>query len=87
MDHVNVNLIRQLVSVEKYIYAQVSDYLKTKYPNSRGFSERTIRRYCKENEISSRTGTNEVNRMVADAVSQSKLRLSVINFLCLSAFV
>ena len=87
MDHVDVNLIRQLVSVKKYTYAQPSDYLKTKYPNSRGFSERTIRRYCKENEISSRTGTNEVNRMVADAVSQSKLRLSVINFLCLSAFV
>ena len=29
MDHVDVNLIRQLVSVEKYTYAQVSDYLKT----------------------------------------------------------
>ena len=55
MDHVDVNLIRQLVSVEKYIYAQVSDYLKTKYPNSRGFSERTVRRYRKENEIYSRT--------------------------------
>ena len=53
MDHVDVNLIRQLVSVEKYTYAQVSDYLKTKYPNSRGFSERTVRRYCEENEISS----------------------------------
>ena len=87
MDHVDVNLIRQLVSVKKYTYAQPSDYLKTKYPNSRGFSERTVRRYCKENEISSRTDTNEVNRMVADAVSQVKLRLSVINFLCLSAFV
>ena len=87
MDHVDVNLIRQLVSVKKYTYAQASDYLKTKYPNSRGFSERTVRRYCKENEISSRTDTNEVNRTVADAVSQSKLRLSVINFLCLSAFV
>ena len=82
----DVNLIRQLVSVKKYTYAQASDYLKTKYPNSRGFSERTVRRYCKENEISSRTDTNEVNRMVADAVSQVKLRLSVINFLCLSAF-
>ena len=67
--------------------AQVSDCLKTKYPNSRGFPERTVRRYCKENEISSRTDTNEVNRMVADAVGQVKLRLSVINFLCLSAFV
>ena len=87
MDHVDVNLIRQLVSVKKYTHAQASDYLKTKYPNSRGFSERTVRRYCKENEISSRTDTNEVNRTVADAVSQSKLRLSVINFLYLSAFV
>ena len=29
MDHVDVNLIRQLVSVEKYTYAQLSDYLKT----------------------------------------------------------
>ena len=67
--------------------AQVSDYLKTKYPNSRGFSERNVRRYCKENEMSSITDTNEVNRMAAGAVSQVKLRLSVINFLCLSAFV
>ena len=78
------NLIRQLVSVEKYTYAQVSNYLKTKYPKSWGFSERTVRRYCKENEISSRTDTNEVNRMVPDAVSQVKLRLSVINFLFVS---
>ena len=86
MDHVDVNLIRQLVSVEKYTYAQVIDYLKTKYSNSRGFSERKVRRYCKENERSSGTDTNEVNRMVADAVSQIKVPLSVINFLCLSAF-
>ena len=69
MDHVDVNLIRQLVSVEKYTYAQVTDYLKTKCSNSRGFSECKVRRYYKENERSSRTDTNEVNRMVADAVS------------------
>ena len=86
MDYMDFNLIHHLVSVEKYTYARVSDYLKTEYPNSRGFSERTIRRYCKENEISSRTDTNEVNRMVADAVSQVELGLSVMN-LCLSAFV
>ena len=47
MDHVDVNLIRQLVSVKKYTYAQPSDYLKTKYPNSRGFSERTVRSIVK----------------------------------------
>ena len=37
----------------------------------------------------SRTGTdiNEVNRLVADAASQFKLRLSVIIFLYFSAFV
>ena len=86
MDYVDVNLIRHLVSVEKYTYARVSDYLKTEYPNSRGFLERTERRYCKKNKISSRTDTNKVNRMVADAVSQVELRLSVMN-LCLSAFV
>ena len=87
MDHEDVNLIRQLVSVQKYTYAQASDYLKTKYPDYRGFSECTVRRYCKENQTSSRTDTNEVNRMVADAVSQVELHLSVMNFLCLSAFV
>ena len=86
MDYVDFNLIHHLVSVEKYTYARVSDYLKTEYPNSRGFSERTVRRYYKENEILSRTDTNEVNRMVADAVSQVELCLSVMN-LCLSAFV
>ena len=37
--------------------------------------------------MSSITDTNEVNRMVADAASHVKLRLSVISFLCLSAFV
>ena len=65
----DVNLIRHLVLVEKYTYARVSDYLKTEYPNSRRFLERIVRRYCKENEISSRADTNKVNRMVADAVS------------------
>ena len=34
MDYVDVNLFRDLVSVEKYTYARVSDYLKTEYPNS-----------------------------------------------------
>ena len=69
MDYVDVNLILHLVSMEKYTYAGVNDYLKTEYSNSLGFSERTVRRYCKENEISSRTDSNEANRMVADAVS------------------
>ena len=49
MDHVNVNLSCQLASIKKYTYTQANDYLKTKYPNSRGFSERTLRRYCKGN--------------------------------------
>ena len=48
MDHVDINLIHQVVSVEKYTYAQVSDYLKTKYSNSRRFSQHTVRRYCKD---------------------------------------
>lgn len=52
MDHVGVNLIRHLVLVEKHTHAQVCDYLKTEYPNCQGFSERTVKRYCKENEIS-----------------------------------
>ena len=66
----NVNLIRQPVSLKKYVYKQVSDFLKIEYPNSRGFPERTVRRYCKENETSSRADTNEVNRTVADAAIQ-----------------
>lgn len=79
-------LFVNLVSVEKYIYARVSDHLVTEYVNFRDCLERTSRRYCREKKIASRTDTNKTNTMAVNAVSQVKLRLSVANFLFWSSF-
>ena len=44
----------QLVSVEKYTYVQARDYLKTKYLNSRGFSECTLQTHHVDSSLKRR---------------------------------
>lgn len=53
-------------------YAEISEELCTKYPGQRGFSIRSVRRFCEEHGIrrSSRLSHNELRKVVATAVSQ-----------------
>ena len=41
-----VDFIRDLFIHQKKIHVEISDVLKKMYPGEKGFSERTVRRYC-----------------------------------------
>ena len=41
-----VDFIRDLFIHQKKIHVEISDILKQMYPGEKGFSERTVRRYC-----------------------------------------
>ena len=51
MESVSTDLLKSLLAAG-YTYSEISSYLKQQYPNvSRGFSERSVRRYIKENDL------------------------------------
>ena len=51
MESVSTDLLKSLLAAG-YTYSEISSYLKQQYPNvSRGFSERSVRRYVKENDL------------------------------------
>ena len=60
------------VEVECISHKQLSDELKACYPGFKGFSVRSIERFCAEKEIhkSSRLSSSELERVVSTAVAK-----------------
>lgn len=51
MESVPTDLVKRLLAAGN-TYSEISSYLKQQYPHvSRGFSERSVRRYVKENDL------------------------------------
>jgi len=71
MEAFDPEFIRKLVK-EGRSYQNISDMLKEMHPDTRGLSERSVRRYCNENGISYRSGLNqeELTEAVSRAVSE-----------------
>ena len=44
-----MNFVRDLFLRRKKTHAEISNILKQKYPGEKGFSERTVRRFCLNN--------------------------------------
>lgn len=72
MENISVEFIENLVCVQKKTHLQVSQILKDHFPDQKGFSERTVRRYCKEHDISERHGIddNSLDYLVQETVSK-----------------
>ena len=53
-------------------YPEISDELRRKFPQQRGYSSRSVRRFCEEHAIrrSSRLSQSSLKKVVATAVSQ-----------------
>ncbi len=62
--------IRRKVEEDHASHAQISEELIATYPGEKGFSERSVRRFCQDKNIhkTSRMSQPEVNRAVAQAV-------------------
>jgi hypothetical protein len=72
MDSVSKPYIEQLIYRERKTYHEISELLQRQYPNERGFSERSVRRYCKENGLFKQSGIEgaTLDAMVKDVVSK-----------------
>ena len=48
MDNICEKYVEHLVFTEQKSHRQISEILKSSYPNQKGLSERSVRRFCKE---------------------------------------
>ena len=55
-------------------YEEISDVLISKHPSQRGFSKRSIRRFCKENKINKNYSSNDTEKS-----SQINIHLREVN--------
>ena len=71
MDATDVDFVRDLYLDRKKTHAEISNILKQMYPGEKGFSERTVRRFCLNNNIvRNRMTTDELEGHVRAAVQQ-----------------
>ena len=64
MDDVNVEYVKDLVVTQRKTHSEVSLLLKEAYPGRRGFSLRSVRRFCFKN------GIHAQNRLSNDELEQ-----------------
>ena len=63
---------------ENLCYAKISETLKKKYPNVKGFSVPCIKNFWKKNGLSSRIYQNNANEMIRVAVEEVKVFITII---------
>lgn len=69
MDSVNVEEVKEMMK-HGYSYEKISNFLKAKYSSvTKGLSVRSVRRFCKENNIQ-RLNETEIDEIVGCAVEQ-----------------
>ena len=68
MDGVDKDFIEALLK-RNYTMQEISDLLRKRNPNVRGFSLRSVQRFCQDHDLSSREITNsELQNIVGQAV-------------------
>jgi len=66
------DFVREKIEVEKFTHKKLSEMLQQVFPGDRGFSVRSIKRFCNENSIRKTTSLDnqELDEVVAQAVTQ-----------------
>ena len=66
------DFVREKVEKERWTHSQISEHLQQAYPGVKGFSVRSIERFCREKEIrkTARLSDQELDEAVAGAISQ-----------------
>ena len=73
MESVDENMVVGLIKNKKLSFNEASEVLTGVYPGLCGLSSRSIRRFCNETGISSRTSAEDLAEMVRSATSQVNL--------------
>ena len=70
MDGVDKDLMEAVLK-RNYTMQEISDLLRKRNPNVRGFSLRSVQRFCQDHDLSSREITNsELQNIVRQAVEK-----------------
>ena len=70
MDSVKKDFIEALLK-RNYTMQEISDLLRKRNPNVRGFSLRSVQRFCQDHDLSPRETTNtELQNIVRQAVEK-----------------
>ena len=66
------DFIRDRIETDHWTHRQLSDYLQNAYPGERGFSVRSLQRFCGEKDIhqTARVNTDDLHQAVADAIEK-----------------
>ena len=66
------DLIREKIEKDRWTHRQLSDHLVQAYPGERGFSVRSLQRFCAENDIhkTERIDESALNQVVTDAIAK-----------------
>ena len=72
LEDIGVEFVRDFLVNRNNTVEDLSDHLKERYPNARGFSTSTIERFCKENNIKRRgaVSNERLDELVGQAVTQ-----------------
>lgn len=66
------DFVREKVEIDKYTHKQLSDELQQSFPGERGFSVRSVERFCSEKGIKKMCDIDdhELDEVVSSAVLQ-----------------
>ena len=66
------DFVREKVAIEKYTHKQLSDELQRAFPDEKGFSVRSVKRFCSEKGIRKTCDIDdqELDEVISSAVLQ-----------------
>jgi hypothetical protein len=68
MDNVDIDIVAKSRK-DGHSYGEISKQLKEMFPYQRGFSERTVRRYCKKYGLE-KMNEDDIDEVVSDTVEE-----------------
>lgn len=75
LEHIGTDFVQDFLKREGHTTEMLSDILKSRFPGKRGFSVRSIERFCQDNRIVRKgyVSDQQLDEIVCNAVSQVTL--------------
>ena len=82
MDDVSIEYVKDLVVTQQKAHSEVSLLLKEAYPDRRGFSLRSVRRFCLKNGIhaQNRLSNDELEQCTKEVVARVSIHEIIVFF-------
>ena len=67
-----IDFVKEKIKIDKWTHARLSHHLQQTYPGTKGFSERSLQRFCSEKDIhkTSRVDKDDLDVVVEAAINK-----------------